>query len=77
MSPRGLKLPAPAGKAIERVSNFQETKPQSPSHAPSVGTSLLVTAVPIDIIEDILLRLPAQDILRMKQVRWDSGSMSV
>ena len=31
------------------------------------------TAVPNDIIEEILLHLPSQDILRMKQVRWDGG----
>jgi len=69
MSPRGLKLPAPAGKAVKRVSKSLGTKSQSPSHVSPIGASLLVTAVPTDIIEDILLRLSAQDIIRMKQVR--------
>jgi len=68
MSPGGLKLPAPVGKAVKRLSTFLGTKLQLPNHAPPIGPSRF-SSVPIDITEEILLNLPDQDILRMKQVR--------
>jgi len=65
MSPRGFKLPAPIRRVVKRSSEFLGMKSRSPSP--------LTTAVPTEIIEEILLHLPGQDILKMKQVRWDSG----
>ena len=77
MSPSGFKLPVPVGKAVKRLSRFLGTKPRSPNHcAPSIGPSQF-SLVPIDIIEDILLYLPGQDILRMKQVCMDDEDVNI
>jgi len=64
MYPRGFKLPASVGEAAKRLSKLLGTMPQSPS--------LFITAIPIDIVERILLHLSGQDILVMKRVRWGS-----
>jgi len=63
-----------AGNAVKRFSQFLGTKPQHPNHVPPIGPSQF-SAVPIDVIEEILLHLPSQDILRMKQVCWGGGGM--
>lgn len=36
---------------------------------------VLAATLPIDLIEEILLYLPGQDIIRMKRVRWDVGGL--
>lgn len=77
MSPRGFKLPAPVGKAIQKLSKVLEIKPQSLNRAPSTDPSPFTAALPIDIIEEILLYLPGQDIVRMKQVRWDDRGTNI
>jgi len=69
MSPRGFKLPAPVGKVVQRLSKFLWARPQSSSCVPSTFPSLFTAALPVDIIEQILLYLPGRDIVRMKQVR--------
>ena len=76
MSSRGFKLPTPVGKAVKKLSKFLETKPQPPNNVPYTMPSQF-SAVPIDIAEEILLYLPAQDILRMKQVCWDVGGVNI
>jgi len=53
----------------EASSELLETKQHS--------LSPLTPAVPTDIIEDILLHLPGQDILRMKQVHWDGVGVRI
>jgi len=70
MSPRGFKLQTPVWKAFQRLSNIIGTRPQSLSRAPSTDPSLFTAALPVDIIEEILLYLPGQDVVRMKQVGW-------
>jgi len=76
MSPRGFKLPATVGKAVKRLSKFLRTKPQSQNYAgPSIRLSPF-NAVPFEIVEEILLHLPCQDIIRMKQVRWGGGGVN-
>ena len=73
MSPRGSKLPIPGGKAFKKLSTLLRAKLQPPNHgslAP-ISDSSPFNAIPVDIVEEILLHLPGQDILRMKQVCWD------
>ena len=65
MSLSGSTLPTPVAKAVKRFPGCPATKPQTPP--------LLITAIPIDIVEEILLHLPGQDILKMKRVRWNVG----
>lgn len=76
MSLRGFTLPTPVSKTVERLSKLLGTKPQSPNHALSVGTSiqattsaLRLTELPTEILEQILLHLPGQDIIKMDAVR--------
>jgi len=76
MSSRGFKLPAPVGKAVKRLSKFLGTKPRSRNHVPSVNPSQF-NAIPIDIVEEILLHLAGQEILRMKQVCLGGGGVNV
>ena len=78
MSLRGSMLPTPVDKAVKRLSKFLGTKRPSPNYAHSAAPSEpLITAVPIDIIEEILFRLPGLDILRVKQVRWGDGGVNL
>ena len=70
MSPGGSKLLASTGKAVGRPSRTLRTRPRprSHTHPPARGPSPLLM-VPLDIIEEILLYLSGQDIIRVKQVR--------
>ena len=77
MSPRGFKLPVPVEKAAKKLSKLLGTRPRPLSRAPSTGTSLSTAALPIGIIEEILLHLPGRDIFRMKQVRWNGGGVNI
>ena len=76
MSPRGFKLSTPVGKVVRKISNLLRTQQRTSGHGPSPSPSPL-NVVPIDVIEDILLCLSGQDILRMKQVRLGDSSMNV
>jgi hypothetical protein len=78
MSPRDFKLPTPVGKVVKKLSKFLRIQRQTPTHAHTIGPAPLaavpidsppLVAVPADIMEEILLCLPGQDIVRMKQVR--------
>ena len=69
MSPRSFELPVPVEKAVQKLSEFLGATSQSPSRAPPTNPSHFA-ALPIDIIEEILLYLQAQDIVRVKQVCW-------
>ena len=75
MSPRGL-LSIPVGRAFEKLSEFLTAKPKPPNRALPICPSQF-SAIPIDTVEEILLQLPGQDILRMKQVCWDDASANV
>lgn len=69
MSPRGFKLLTSVGKLIKRLPQpLRAPKRRPQSHALSLTPSHL-DMVPFDIIEEILLYLPGQDIVRMKQVQ--------
>jgi len=67
MSLRYFKLPTPVSKVVKKISKLLRIRRQVSSHSHSPGSSPL-TAVPIDVMEEILLCLPGQDIIKMKQV---------
>jgi len=67
MSPRHFELPTPVSKIVMKISKLLRTRRQISSHSRSPGSSPL-TAITIDVIEGILLCLPGQDIIGMKQV---------
>ena len=78
MSPRDFNLPTPVGKVVKRLSKFLRIQQPTPAYARTIGPSPLaavpidsppLVAVPADVLEEILLCLPGQDIVRMKQVR--------
>ena len=75
MPPRDFKLPTPVGKVIKKLSKFLRIQRPTSVHASPIDPSTLpgvlspFTAIPVDIVEEILLCLPDQDIVRMKQVR--------
>ena len=68
MSPTGFKLLVSACKTVESLSQPLLTQLRPRSHAHPPAPSFLL-AIPFDIIEEILLYLRGQDIIRMKQVR--------
>ena len=65
MSPGGFKLLTSAGKAVKTLSRSLRRQPQN-VHLPTPPPFF---TVPFDIIEEILLHLPGQDIIKMRQVR--------
>ena len=67
MSPRDFKLSNSIDKVTKRLSQLLRTQRQPQGHECPPNPSPLAM-VPIDVIEDILLYLPGQDIIRMKQV---------
>jgi hypothetical protein len=67
MSPRDFKLPTPVGKAVKKFSKFLGIQRTTSTHARLVGQSPL-TGVPVDVVEEILLCLSGQYIVRMQQV---------
>jgi hypothetical protein len=79
MSPRDFKLPTPVGKVVKKLSTFLRIQRQTPTYArpigPSPSAAVLIdgpsplTAVPVDVMEEIFLYLLGQDVVRMKQVR--------
>ena len=69
MSPRDFKLPTPVGKVVKKLSKFLRIQRQTPAYARPPSP---LTAVPVDVMEEIFLYLLGQDIVRMKQVRCDS-----
>ena len=68
MSPRDLKLLPSVGGAVKKLSHLFRTPRQPLSHTRTSNPSPF-TAVPFDVAEEILLYLPGQDIIGMKQVR--------
>jgi hypothetical protein len=79
MSPRDFNLSIPVGKVVRKLSKFLRIQRQTPTYARPIGPSpsavVLIdgssplTAVPVDVMEEIFLCLPGQDVVRAKQVR--------
>jgi hypothetical protein len=76
MSPHDFKLPTLVGKVAKRLSKSLRIQRQTSAHGSPIGPSTLptdspslLTVVPVDVVEEILLCLPGQDIVRMRQVR--------
>jgi hypothetical protein len=78
MSPRDFRLPTPVGKVVKTLSKFLRIQRPTSAHGSPIGPSPLtavptdnsspLVAVPVDVVEEILLCLPGQDIVRMRQV---------
>ena len=79
MSPRDFKLSTPVRKVVKKLSKFLRIQQQTPTYARPIGPSpsaavlvdspSLLTAVSVDVMEEICLFLLDQDIVRMKQVQ--------
>ena len=74
MSPRAFKFPTPVGKVVKKLSKLLRIQRQAPTHPRPISPSPLA-AIPVDVMEEILLWLPGQDIVRMKQVRQHSSHL--